>query len=508
MRPARPTDAPFLKIVIPAAAGVALAATVHVPAWVAAACFAVVFVAAWLTRSGRSKSTAIPYTWLAVMLFFFATVTARTPRSEMPQGERVTMVAQIAENPYARGRWRVTTADVGYFRTKGDSTWRQVNERVQLYIDTCYTAGVGQQIALRGWVNPVDTTDSHYGRLMRLRGEHNRVYLTSGGLLRTAPHVSRTPSYYAARLQDAAVERIAQLRLSPDEQAVVTAMTAGDKRAVGSGLRGSYNATGAAHLLAVSGLHVGIVFLLINTLLYLLPAINRGHIWKNAAAIAAVWAYAAMAGLSPSVVRAALMFSFAQAALASGSHRNALNIMLGSAVVMLALNPNWAGDPSFVLSYTAVLSIAAFFGPVFRLVRSRYTAVNVLTSVALIGLIASLGTAPLVSYWFGRVSLAGILINPTVTLTAYVIVMLGVVWVVAPIGMFNGAFSWALGLAARVQNAVVEWSATLGWASAEIRLPLWGALTIYAAYIALAAWLYNRSREEETIRFPSKYRSF
>lgn len=483
-----PDHTPFLKIVLPALAGVVAARLVSVPWWAAAACALVVFACAVAVRQ---KPWADIYVWASVMLFFFAVGTAALRESRLPSGERVRMVAQIAERPYARGRWSATTAHVGYC-SAGDGVWTRVDERIQLMVDTCYRVRVGEQIAFRGWVNPVDTTDSSYGRLMHLRGQHSRVWLVPGNLLRVAPHISRTPVYYAARLQEHAIERLSRLDISPDRLGVVTAMTAGDKRGVDRGVRGSYSATGAAHLLAVSGLHVGIVFVLVNLLLYLLPTVRRGHIVKNIAAILAIWLYAAAAGLAPSVVRAALMFSFAQLALASGSYRNGLNIMLGSAVVMLALNPNYWGDPSFMLSYAAVLSIAAFFRPLYRLVRTRFAVVNALLSVVVVGVVASLGTAPLVAYWFGNIPLAGMVINPPVILTAHVIVMCGVLWVIAPVGPLGPLFSGVLDFAAGVQNAIVDWSARLPWAAVHVpNMPLGVVVIIYCCYIALAMWAYQ-----------------
>lgn len=501
----RTYDQPFLKIVIPAAAGIAGARILDPPALIAVIGFAAVFVSTLIFR--KHKVVHI-YLWFTILLFFFAAGSLSRHQSVIPQGVRVEITAQVAENPYRQGRWLRTTANAGYYRIEGDTSkaWTRVNEQIQLYADTCYAIAAGQQLAFRGWLNAVDTTGSSYGNLMRLRGQHGRLYLTPGNLIRIAPHTSRTPVYYASRLQNAAVERLSRLRIGDESLGVVTAMTAGDRRGIGRDLQADYSATGAVHLLSVSGFHVAVVFLLVNILLYLLPALPRGHLYKNAAAIAAIWLYAAMSGLSPPVVRSALMFSFAQAALASGSARNALNIMLGSAVVMLAVNPNYWGDPSFMLSYVAVLSITAFFGPLFRLSRSRYKVVNALLSIVIVGFVASLGTAPLVAYWFGRFPVAGMVINPAVVLTANAIVMLGVLWIVIPFGFLNAMFSWALGLAADVQNAIVEWSASLGWASIPLRLPLWGVILIYIGYIAIAAWA-NRPRVKK-LDFSGKLHTF
>lgn len=493
MQDAQTSTAPFLKIILPAALGLLLALVIDVPAWIAAACFLAAFLTAILLRRQARGSL---YVWVSILLFFFTVAGIRTPRNKIPYGERVTIAVQVGQAPHTRGRWQATTAEAGFLRADtqdADGGWIRVDERIQLYIDTCYHGiTAGNQLVLTGWFNPVDTAGSSYGNLMRMRGIFGRIYLTPGNLLRQAPYTSRTPAYYASLLQEKAIAKLDRLELSDASAAVVTAMTAGDKRGVERELRGRYADTGAAHLLAVSGLHVGIVFILVNLLLYFLPVARRGHIIKNVLAIAAIWLYASMSGLSPSAVRAALMFSFAQAALATSSYRNALNIMLGSAVVMLAVNPNYAGDPSFLLSYSAVLAIFVFFSPLFRLCRTRFKAVNALISVMLIGFTATLGTAPLVSYWFGNFPIAGMVINPLVSITAHAIVMLGVLWVVMPFGIGQSVFSWALGAAAGAQNALVEWSAAQPWAFVHVHLPLWGVLTAYAIYAAIAVFIYAR----------------
>src|SRR5699024_10392366 len=101
-----------------------------------------------------------------------------------------------------------------------------------------------------------------------------------------------------------------------------------------------YGTTGASHLLAVSGLHVGIVAMLVNLLLWLLPAFRYGHVVKNAAAITVIGLYTLLTGLSPSAVRAALMFSGAQLALAASRRGNSANILLATASVMLLIRPD------------------------------------------------------------------------------------------------------------------------------------------------------------------------
>lgn len=498
---------PFVRIIIPAVTGIAAASFIPLPATYALVCFLIIFVSA-VVFNGKGSGI---YTWLSIAFFFFTAAMFNKPVTKLPVGERVAVVAQVLEKPTVKGRWMNATAHIGYCRqvpnvrkasgeaevddAEHSGKWERVDEKINLAIDTCYgEVSAGMQVAFKGWVNPVDTVGTSYGQLMRSRGIHNKIYLVPGNMLHRTGYVSRTPRYYSAVAQAGAVSKIYELNMEPEDLAVVAAMTVGDKKGLEPELRKEYNSSGAAHLLAVSGLHVGIVFVLINIVLYLLPVlVPRGHIWKNIIAVALIWCYAFVSGFSPSVIRAALMFSFAQTALASGSVRNALNIILGSAVIMLAVNPNYLYDPSFLLSYTAVILIISFFNPVFGLFKTKYKFLNAVLSVVIIGFVVSVGVAPLVSYFFGRVSMAGIIVNPLVIVTAHIIVMGGVLWLIMPFGAGVSVFSWGLDNAVSLQNAMVGWSARQEWLAFDGKMPLWSILVFYAVLAAGAVVLslYN-----------------
>lgn len=143
-------------------------------------------------------------------------------------------------------------------------------------------------------------------------------------------------------------------------------MTAGDRSGITPELRAAYSRSGLSHLLAVSGLHTGIVFALVNLLLWWLPLLRRGHLLRNLLAAACIWIYVAAAGFPPSAVRAAVMFTMLQSALASASEYNGLNALAAAAFGMLLWNPAWLGDISFQLSFAAVAAILAWGVPLCR----------------------------------------------------------------------------------------------------------------------------------------------
>jgi competence protein ComEC len=420
---------------------------------------------------------------------------AHAVRTEIPTGEKILLHLRVKENPAASGRWRRTTATVGYWRDPCGGEWRRVNEKLVFNIDTCYSLAAGGELICAAYVNPFD--ESGYARLMRVRGYSGSAFLTPGNLVAVAPSTALTPATIAARMRGAAIERLSRLNLDTREMSVAAAMSTGERRELPRELREAYSRAGAAHLLSVSGLHVGIVFVLVNCLLWLLPLVRRGHIAKNVAAVAAIWAYAAMTGLSPSATRAALMFTGAQAALAASVHRSAVNILLATATVMILVEPSNLSDVSFQVSMAAVLAIVLLFRPVYERVRTRRRALDAFVSVFVVGFLATLGTAPLVAHYFGNFPLLTLFVNPPVILCSHVVVLISMLWIILPAEFMQGAAGWLLDCAAGTQNRIVEWTAALPGAAVEVRLSGVQTLIVYFAYllIFIAMWAWSGKRK-------------
>jgi competence protein ComEC len=496
---------PMLRVLVPLVLGIVLGELVPVPlyVWVIAS---VICAAAAALALGRGTSFATLYTALAIL--FLGAMLARwhTPREVVPRGERVWMELTIEDNPVLREGRRSASASgtVTRWRTREEHEWLMAGERLLVSIDTVWSISAGERVVFRGYVNPVsDSTDS-YSRLMRARGYTGRTYLSQYSLPEVVATGLRCRGAWAQELQAAATGRLRRLSASwtGDALGVAAAMTTGDRTGITPELRRAYSRTGASHLLAVSGLHVGIVFLIINVLLYLLPLARRGHIAKNILAVMAIWLYAALTGLSPSATRAAFMFTGAQVALASSRTRSAVNIMCATAVVMLAVKPGLVFDISFQLSFIAVAGIMAWFPPLFRLIVSRWRLLNALWGTLLVGAVASVATMPLVSYTFGVFSPVGIVLNPLVITTAYLTVGGSLLWIALPVGWLAWVFRWMVAGPAWLQNRVMELVAGVPGAAVEWTMPLWAVFAVYGAMIIFTAWLAGRTREAEPFVLP------
>ena len=246
-----------------------------------------------------------------------------------------------------------------------------------------------------------------------------------------------------------------------DAQAVMAAMVLGDKSALTKELRATYSATGASHVLALSGLHLGIIYLLLTRLTQ-----RRRHLLLSQVVIVlGIWAFALLTGLSASVVRAATMISI-YAVFSLGGRGNApLAVLSFTALVMLLVNSRSLYDIGFQLSFMAMLAILLVSPLMGRLVTPRWMMRHRLKgwllSMTVISLAAQAGTAPLVAYHFGRFSTYFLLTNfvviPAATLILYGAVVALAIPATAPVLL------WLVGLL----NAVLAWMSEWPMASIE-----------------------------------------
>lgn len=501
---------PFARILPPLAAGIACQRFASAPPWAVALIAAAVYAGAWLTRkipAGRA------YVYASLFCTGLLLADLSSTKRPMPRNERLAMIVEIDRTPSLSGRWAVTTARAGMYRCLGGQAeaapvrWQATDEKIELRFDTGFRVSVGEQMAVAGYLNPIDTSGSRYGALMRSRGLTARAYVTRGNLIARLEGNGRTAMRSAALFQQAAVERLSRLRLSESDRSMVCALVAGERRAMDRDLRAAYARTGTAHILAVSGLHMGFVMLLVNLALGWVVLLRHGHLIRNVLAILALWTYAVMAGLSPSVVRSALMLSAAQAALGASvsgnGNGNGYNVVLGTATLMLAVRPSYLFDVSFQLSFAAVLSILFFYPRLYRRRLSRYRTLDALYSSLLLGAAAQIGTLPLTAYHFGNVPLVSLAINPIVIFAAFVAIGASLLWLLCPLPLWNLFLSRIVETALTVQNGTVAHAAASPAAAIEgIVLPEWAVVLAYALLGMLAVAV--KLREEKRTDGPTR----
>lgn len=201
-----------------------------------------------------------------------------------------------------------------------------------------------------------------------------------------------------------------RLGIGGDAFAVVSAMTLGVKESMPGELRERYSAAGASHILALSGLHIGIIYAVLSFFFVWRRFRVSGHLL----ALSAVWAYVFVTGMPPSAVRSAVMVSIYAVATVCFRERMSLNVLSAAAFAMLSVCPSDLFDVGFQMSFAAVFFIIVFYRRIYGSVPLRWRS-NIVTSrlwqMTAVSLAAQAGVAPLVVLCFGRVSLYFLLAN-------------------------------------------------------------------------------------------------
>ena len=189
--------------------------------------------------------------------------------------------------------------------------------------------------------------------------------------------------------------------LEGDEMATLKSLLVGDKEGLSSELKESYRRSGAMHLLAVSGLHVGIIYLIICRILAFIPGNGkRMKRLKSSVAILALCLYAWICGMAPSVCRAVLMAAIYEAGRCIESRENSLGAISASAILICVFSPAAPVSVSFQLSFCAVLGIRLVYPWLSKLFKSRSKLLSYAWQVAAMSIACQVGTAPVTWYHF------------------------------------------------------------------------------------------------------------
>ena len=468
---------PMAAVAVPLAVGIVFSDSFAVPPllWLAAAAVSVA-AAIFAVRTGRKGA----YAALCAALFSAGALrmSLDTP-PQPPYGEPRMMTLRFDEPSVVRGRSSLASARI--VRCE-DFDFGRAAARLTVWGDSTMMFSRGDEIVLRGVIRPFDRRNGRFADMAFRRGTVGSVSLYGNAVCEFRPAKRNS-------LHDKASAKLCRLLPDDDARSTILSMTTGERNRTNPELRRTYARGGAAHLLAVSGLHVGIVFMLVNALLRLVPVVRHGNVWRSISAVAAVWFYVAMCDSPPSAVRAGAMFTVLQLSVFSSRAYSGMNALAVAAAAMLLVSPRLVFDVGFRLSFIAVAAILLWGMPLYMRVRSRSRVLNALSSTLIIGVVATATTMPLISNVFGTVSVVGIPLNPLVVLSANAIIFSSVAALLLP----SSAAAYAVMPAywcARLQNEAVARAAALPWGCFEWRLSDGATAAVYALFVAatVAAW--------------------
>ncbi len=285
----------------------------------------------------------------------------------------------------------------------------------------------------------------------------------------------------AMKLRNLMLERYRQLGLDQGQYAVVAAMTLGDKSGLTRAMKEDYSVSGASHVLALSGLHLGIIYAILTLIL------GRWKRWQwfaQAVVLSAIWMYVVLVGLPTSAIRSATMLTVYSVCIVLGRQRASVNTLAFAALVMLVANPLNLWDVGFQMSFMAVLGILVYYRPIYHALTLQNTAVRWLWGLTAVSLSAQIGTIPLVMYYFGRFSCYSLLVNiivvPAATLILYGAVLM---LLTMPVVAIQKLVAMAMVYVSGFLNTLLSHIARLPGASIEgIRI---NSVQLYLIYIVI-----------------------
>lgn len=210
-----------------------------------------------------------------------------------------------------------------------------------------------------------------------------------------------------------------------DNYNLLMALLFGEKTELSKEITTNYTQAGIIHILAISGLHIALIYGIVLWLTKPLLRFKKGKLYIFLISLCILWFYAILAGFSASIVRAAVMFSVVAFAKMINRQSNIYNSLAVSALLLLVFNPNYLFDVGFQLSFAAVLSIVIFQPLVRKYSYSKHLIILKTKELLLISLVAQIGVLPLILYYFGQFPLLFLLANLIAIPLSSIILILG-----------------------------------------------------------------------------------
>ena len=342
-------------------------------------------------------------------------------------------VARVYDCPTERGNSIRAVLDLEY--QFGDSLpSRPVSGKVMAYFpksDTAFSLKYGDLIAfpapIREVSGPKNPGEFDYRAYLTRKGVTGQVYLKDDDWLDLQVNNANPIYAFSYRFRDVLLVSLQRSGLSDNEFGVAAAILLGYDDNLADEVRKNYVAAGSMHILCVSGMHVGIIYLLASFLLGFLNRKKWQKTLKQALLLALIWFYALIAGLSPSILRSALMITFVVIGEMIRRKGFIINSIAASAFILLCINPNNLSEIGFLLSYSAVVGIVVLQKPIYDLLYVKNQLLDKAWEITAVALAAQIATIPFTLFYFNQFTTYFWLSNLFMTPISFIVVISGMV---------------------------------------------------------------------------------
>lgn len=248
---------------------------------------------------------------------------------------------------------------------------------------------------------PLNPNQFNYKNYLEKKYIYHQLSTTNQSILKVSSNTHKLFGV-AGNIREFINKKLILYNFKPDELAIINALLLGQRQDVSENVYSSYTNAGAIHILAVSGLHVGIILLILSFVFKPLERFKHGKLIKTILLVSILWGFALIAGLSASVTRAVTMFSIVTIALNLKRPTNIYNTLAISMLIILLVKPLFLFDVGFQLSYLAVFAIVAIDPFLYNLwkPKKKYWLIDKYWHTFTITVSAQFGIIPVSLYYF------------------------------------------------------------------------------------------------------------
>lgn len=370
----------------------------------------------------------------------------------------------------------------------------------------------GDKLVVKGELSPIAKSFNpyqfDYASYLEKQNVFHQLNLKSGTYIKTG--INHNLDFYVEAYRNKLLNSFKIHHFPKNVSNIIDALLLGQRQDMDAQMTDNYTNAGVIHILAISGLHIAILYALLLFFLKPLLRLKKGKLLQFIITIAFLWIFALLSGLSASVVRSVVMFSFISFGLYLNRTGNIYNILAVSMLIILLCNPNFLFDVGFQLSYIAVFSIV-WLQPFYRSFKpSRFKVVNYFVDLLTISFVAQIGVLPLSLYYFHQVPLLFFLANLVVIPLSSFVLILGIAvlacnFIIPGLAIILGKL---LGLAIEIMNQYIAWISSFEtFVIKEIPFSFSLLLIFYLMLTALVLWLYER-RYSKLVLFLSSSLAF
>lgn len=382
-----------------------------------------------------------------------------------------------------------------------DSTWHKAKIKAILYFEKdsmINTLKYGDEIFLKSRLQaispPKNPGEFDYREYLANKGIFYQSYIKKNKWRLLPGDKGNILLKWSYQLRDYFLHVLKKNGLRNNEYDIAAAILLGYDAELDRQMKQQFSGAGAMHILCVSGLHVGIIYLFFSVILGFLKKLKFGSVIKAVALILIIWFYALLTGMSPSVMRAATMFTFVSIGQTFKRYTNIYNTLAASAFFLLVINPFMLMEVGFQLSYSAVFAIIWIQPFLSKMLLFDNKILKYFFDIFTVSIAAQLGTFPLAIYYFHQFPNYFILTNLLVIPLSFIIIFSGLsVALFAFWGWASFILTKLLNLLLLILNSSVGFIHHLpGAVSQNLKIDIFQLFLVYLIIILIIHLLKNK----------------